>query len=91
MCLCSCLLLSAPEHSKSFNRWEVQVHPHNTFQWKMDRVKNKLSFWFAFQDDLEVASQIDREHRQHLRTIFMRLGEHGLVINFFKSVYFYKQ
>ncbi len=27
----------------------------NTFQRKMDRVKNKLAFCFAFQDDLEVA------------------------------------
>ncbi len=53
-CSCSCLLLSALEHSKSFIRREVQVHPHNTFQWKMVRVKNKLSFWFAFQDDLDV-------------------------------------
>jgi hypothetical protein len=32
----------------------------------MDRVKNKLAFCFAFQDDLEVASRTDKEHRQHL-------------------------
>ncbi len=59
----------------------------NTFQSKMDRVKNKLAFCFAFQDDLEVASCTDKEHRQHLRTIFLRLREHGLVINAEKCIF----
>jgi hypothetical protein len=43
--------------------------------------QNKLFFCFAFQDNLEVASRSDREHRQHLRIIFTRLREHALVIN----------
>ncbi len=59
----------------------------NTFQRKMDRVKNKLAFCFAFQDDLEVASRTDKEHRQHLRIIFQRLREHGLVINAEKCIF----
>ncbi len=54
---------------------------------KMDRVKNKLAFCFAFQDDLEVASRTDREHRQHLRIIFQRLPEHGLVIHAEKCIF----
>jgi hypothetical protein len=28
----------------------------NTFQRKIDRMKNQLEFWFAYQDDLEVAN-----------------------------------
>jgi hypothetical protein len=59
----------------------------NTFQRKMDRVKNKLSFCFAFQDDLEVASRTEKEPRQHLCTIFQRLQEHGLVINAEKCIF----
>jgi hypothetical protein len=50
-------------------------------------VKNKLAFCFTFQDDLEVASRTDKEHRQHLCTIFLRLREHGLVINAEKCIF----
>jgi hypothetical protein len=75
--------------------WPVQVyqyavwslHASNTFQHKMDRVKNKLAFCFAFQNDLEVESHTNQEHRQHLHTIFLHSREHGLVINAEKCIF----
>ncbi len=57
----------------------------NTFQRKMDRVKIKLAFCFAFQDDLEVASRTDKEHRQHLRIIFQRLGDKYREVHFWRA------
>ncbi len=59
----------------------------NTFQRKIDRVKNQLEFCFAYQDDLEVASKDDIQHRLHLRQVFLRLRQHGLVINAEKCVF----
>ncbi len=59
----------------------------NTFQRKSDRVKNQLEFCFAYQDDLEVASKDDIQHRLHLRQVFLRLRQHGLVINAEKCVF----
>jgi hypothetical protein len=58
----------------------------NTFQRTIDHVKNQLSFCFAVQDDLEAASKDEMEHRQHLRTIFARLRQHGFVINAEKCI-----
>jgi hypothetical protein len=58
----------------------------NTFQRKIDRVKNQLEFCFAYQDDLEVASKDDIQQRLHLRQVFLRLRQHGLVINAEKCV-----
>jgi hypothetical protein len=48
----------------------------NTFQRKIDRVKSQLEFCFAYQDDLEVASKDDIQHRLHLRQVFLRLQTH---------------
>jgi hypothetical protein len=59
----------------------------NTFQRKIDRVKNQLEFCFAYQDDLEMASKDDIQHRLHLRNVFLRLRQHGLVINAEKCVF----
>ncbi len=59
----------------------------NTFQRKIDRVKNQLEFCFAYQDDLEVASKDDIHHRLHLQQVFLRLRQHGLVINAEKCVF----
>jgi hypothetical protein len=42
----------------------------NTFQRKIDRVKSQLEFCFAFQDNLEVASKENIQHRLHLRQVF---------------------
>jgi hypothetical protein len=59
----------------------------NTFQRKIDRVKYQLEFCFAYQDDLEVVSKDDIQHRLHLRQVFLRLRQHGLVINAEKCVF----
>jgi hypothetical protein len=59
----------------------------NTFQRKIDRVKTQLEFCFAYQDDLEVASKDDIQHRLHLRQVFLCLRQHGLVINAEKCVF----
>jgi hypothetical protein len=59
----------------------------NTFQRKIDRVKNQLEFCFAYQDDLEVASKDDIQHHLHLRQVFLCLRQHGLVINADKCVF----
>jgi len=53
----------------------------NTFQRKIDRVKRAVSYCFAYQDDLEVVSKDDAEHRLHFWEIFTCLRQHGLVIN----------
>jgi hypothetical protein len=50
-------------------------------------VKNQLEFCFAYQDDLEVASKDDIQHRLHLRQVFLRLRQHGVVINAEKCVF----
>jgi cleavage and polyadenylation specificity factor subunit 1 len=59
----------------------------NTCQRKIDRVKQQLDFCFAYQDDLELASKSEAEHRRHLWEIFLRLREHGLVINAEKCMF----
>jgi hypothetical protein len=59
----------------------------NTFQRKVDRVKNQLEFCFAYQDDLKVASKDSIQLRLHLRQVFRRLPKHGLVIHAEKCVF----
>jgi hypothetical protein len=43
----------------------------NTFQRKIDRVKDQLDFCFTYQDNLEVASKDDIQHHLHLRQVFL--------------------
>ncbi len=52
-----------------------------TFQRFMDDVCRDLGFVFVYLDDILVASATAEEHLQHLRTLFQRLSDHGLVIN----------
>ncbi len=42
---------------------------------------------FGYLDDLEVASEDEVQHAAHLRQLFLRLREHGLVINLEKCVF----
>jgi hypothetical protein len=58
-----------------------------TFQRKIDRVTANLEAVFRYLDDLEVASRNKQEHARHLRKLFLRLREHGLVINLEKCVF----
>ena len=52
-----------------------------TFQRLMDSVLRDLPFLFVYLDDILVASSSPSEHLSHLRTLFERLTEHGLIIN----------
>ena len=47
----------------------------------MDQVVRGLDFVYVYIDDLLVASSTPEEHEQHLRKLFARLAEYGLVIN----------
>ena len=58
-----------------------------TFQRKIDRATADLEAVFGYLDDLEVASRNKQEHARHLRELFLRLREHGLVINLEKCVF----
>jgi transposase InsO family protein len=51
------------------------------FQRLMDTVCAGLDFAFVYLDDILVYSHDEQEHFAHLRTLFSRLAEHGLVIN----------
>ena len=59
----------------------------NTFQRMMDRVLAGLDFAFAYLDDIIVASRSEAEHLVHLRLLFERLQQFGLVINGEKCVF----
>ena len=52
-----------------------------TFQRFIDQVLHGLPFCYAYIDDLLVASSSPEEHQQHLRQVFQRLSEHGIIIN----------
>ncbi len=58
-----------------------------TFQRFIDEVLRGLPFCYAYMDDLLVASTSQQEHLQHLRLVFERLQDHGIVINVSKSVF----
>ena len=52
-----------------------------TFQRFIDHVLRGLHFCYAYLDDLLVASSSPQEHLEHLRLVFQRLHDHGVVIN----------
>lgn len=58
-----------------------------TFQRFMDEVVRDLDFCFVYKDDILVASSTLEEHLHHLRTLFARLKEYGVVINPAKYVF----
>jgi hypothetical protein len=53
----------------------------STFQRLMDRVLSGLPWCFWYLDDIIAASSSQDEHRLHLRQLFERLRQFGLVIN----------
>jgi hypothetical protein len=59
----------------------------SSFQRMMDRVLVGLPFAYCYLDDLRIASPDLASHRQHLRLVFERLREFGLVINREKCVF----
>lgn len=52
-----------------------------SFQRLMDTVCRGLDFVFVYLDDILIASRDADEHLKHLRELFTRLKDHGLVIN----------
>ena len=58
-----------------------------TFQRFMDEVLQGLSFAYAYIDDILIASVDETEHLQHLREIFERFTQYGIVINPVKCVF----
>ena len=52
-----------------------------TFQRFIDEVTRGLSFCYVYIDDILIFSRSKAEHRQHLKLLFKRLTQYGLVIN----------
>jgi hypothetical protein len=52
----------------------------NTFQRMKDHILAGLSFVFCYLDDVIIASRDEQEHLEHLREVFSRLRDAGLVI-----------
>lgn len=52
-----------------------------TFQRFIDEALRGLPFCFAYLDDLLIASADAEQHKTHLRQLFERLADYGIVIN----------
>ncbi|XP_075535236.1 uncharacterized protein LOC142570790 [Dermacentor variabilis] len=52
-----------------------------TFQRFINGVLHGLDFCHAYLDDLLIASTSPDEHEAHLRSVFQRLAEHGILVN----------
>jgi transposase InsO family protein len=57
------------------------------FQRLMDDVCRGLDFVFVYLDDILLFSKSHEEHKQHLKLLFQRLQEHGLVVSIAKCVF----
>lgn len=58
-----------------------------TFQRFMDEVVRGLDFCYPYVDDILVFSRDAAEHVQHLRALFQRLSQYGVVLNPSKCVF----
>lgn len=58
-----------------------------TFQRLMDTVCAGLLTVFVYMDDILIASKSTDDHREHLRELFQRLSQHGLVVNPKKCIF----
>lgn len=58
-----------------------------TFQRFIDTVLRGLEFCYAYLDDILIASENELEHKEHLRQLFSRLEQYGIVINPSKCVF----
>ena len=57
-----------------------------SFQRFMDEVLRGLDFCYDYVNDLLIASRSPAEHLSHLRQVFERLRQYGIIINAQKSV-----
>ena len=58
-----------------------------TFQRFIDEVTRDLDFCFPYIDDLLIASTTTEEHEEHLRLLFQRLADYGILLNAAKCVF----
>jgi len=58
-----------------------------TFQCFIDSVLEELYFYYAYIDDILVASTSLEKHYKHLKILLRRLEEYGVVINLAKYVF----
>ncbi len=58
-----------------------------TFQRFIHEVLQGLDFCFVYQDDILIASNNETEHFQHLRLIFTRLDDYGVILNLNKCIF----
>ena len=58
-----------------------------SFQRFIDEVLRDLDFCYAYIDDILVVSTWEEEHEQHLRTLFQRFNEYGVLLNTPKCVF----
>ena len=66
-----------------FNFTRTLFGPRNsgqTFQRFIDHVTRGLDFVFVYLDELLVTSPVHKTHKKHLRIIFARLSEYGIII-----------
>ena len=52
-----------------------------TFQRFIDEVVRDLPFCYAYIDDVLIASKDPEEHKQHLKQVFQRFTEYGILLN----------
>lgn len=52
-----------------------------TFQRFIDEVLRGLDFCYPYIDDVLVASETPQQHEQHLKQVFQRFQDHGILIN----------
>lgn len=57
-----------------------------TFQRFMNEVLQGLDFIFVYLDDILIASASEKEHLQHLETLFLKLSNYGIRINLGKCI-----
>lgn len=76
-----------------FGLYEFMFMPYGlrnaaqTFQRFMDEVTKGLNFVYAYIDDILVASRSESEHLEHLRILFQRLTDYGIVLKPSKCVF----
>lgn len=58
-----------------------------TFQRFMDEVLRGLDFCYTYLDDILISSSSVDQHQQHLRQLFERLSEYGVLINTSKCTF----
>lgn len=58
-----------------------------TFQRFIGEVTDGLDFCFPYIDDILIASKNEKEHEAHIRELFQRLENYGIVINISKCIF----